>query len=239
MTITHAMVLAAGLGTRMRPLTHTTPKPLVPVAGKALIDWALDGLAHAGISQAVVNLHHLGAQIEAHLKDRVQPAITFVSEDPVLETGGGVQNALAHLGAAPFFVLNSDGLWIDDGASALSHMSAVWDDAHMDGLLLLHDPKTAFGYDGAGDFTVDGKGRVKRRQDGDTDALVFTGVQILHPRLFANAPGGAYSLNVLYDQALAAGRLFGLTHPGEWHHVGTMDTLERSDQHLRHKGMGV
>lgn len=235
MTVSHAMVLAAGLGTRMRPLTHTTPKPLVPVAGKPLIDWALDALARAGVTDAVVNLHHLGEQIETHVASCTAPNVTFVREDPVLETGGGVENALAHLGDGPFFVANSDGLWLDapGDEAALARLAGAWDDATMDGLLLLHDPQTAFGYDGPGDFVIGNGGRLARRQDGDTDAKVFTGVQLLHPRLFEDAPGGAYSLNVLYDRALAAGRLYGLVHSGEWHHVGTIAALEESDAHIR------
>lgn len=237
-SVTHAMVLAAGLGTRMRPLTLTTPKPLVEVAGKTLLDWALDTLHAAGVTQCVVNVHHLGAKIEAHLKSRTQPRIVTIAEDPVLETGGGVENALKHLGAAPFFVVNADGLWVDDEklGQALAHMADLWDDTRMDALLLLHDPQTAFGYAGAGDFTVDGDGRLARRQADDTGALVFTGVQLLHPRLFEGAPGGVYSLNVLYDKALKAGRLFGTRHAGEWHHVGTMEALAESDAHLRAKG---
>lgn len=238
-TVSHAMVLAAGLGTRMRPLTLTTPKPLVKVAGRTLLDWALDGLARAGVTNAVVNVHHLSTQIEAHLQDRAQPHITLVHEDPVLETGGGVQNALPLLGDAPFFVLNSDGLWIDDKSAALRRMAALWDDDRMDGLLLLHDPASAFGYDGPGDFNLRPDARLTRRKHGDTDALVFTGVQLLHPRLFEGAPGGVYSLNVLYDKALRAGRLFGLTADGEWHHVGTMDALTVSDTHLRARGLGA
>lgn len=241
MIVTHAMVLAAGLGTRMRPLTLTTPKPLVNVAGRTLLDWALDNLSHAGVEHAVVNLHHLGAQIKAHLNHRTYPQVTTVYEDPLLETGGGVQNALPHLGAAPFFVINSDGLWLDDDANApaLRHMAKLWDDAKMDALLLLHDPHAAFGYDGPGDFTIDSDGRLARRTEGAENAKVFTGVQLLHPRLFQGAPGGIYSLNVLYDLALAAGRLFGLTHPGEWHHVGTPAALEESDRHLRNCGFGA
>ena len=238
MNITHAMILAAGLGTRMRPLTLTTPKPLVDVADRPLIDWALDSLARAGVSKCVVNLHHLGEKIAAHLSARPEPAITFVHEDPVLETGGGVKNALAHLGDNPFFVLNSDGLWVDDDDTnpALKQLASVWDDTKMDALLLLHSPTDAFGYDGLGDFSIDLDGRLARRQDTDASAKVFTGVQLLHPRLFKDAPDGVYSLNVLYDQARAAGRLYGITHPGEWHHVGTMDALAISDTHLRNRG---
>ena len=235
MNVNYAMILAAGLGTRMRPLTLTTPKPLVAVAGKTLLDWALDNVAQAGVSHVVVNVHHLGNLIEAHLQDREFPHVTCIAEDPVLETGGGVQNALGHLGDAPFFVLNADGLWLDGETSALARMADLWDDDRMDGLLLLHDPQTAFGYDGVGDFMVDIEGRLSRRQETDTNAQVFTGVQLLHPRLFEGAPGGAYSLNVLYDRALAAGRLFGTTASGEWHHVGTMDALAESDAHIRER----
>lgn len=251
MNVTHAMVLAAGLGTRMRPLTLTTPKPLVKVAGRTLLDWALDNLSTAGVEHAVVNLHHLGAQIKAHLNLRTYPQVTTVYEDPLLETGGGVQNALAHFGAAPFFVMNSDGLWIDDDFNdpALRRMAEVWDDTKMDALLLLHDPQTAFGYDGPGDFTIDADGRLTRRDKSATHgrtkihpqapAQVFTGMQLLHPRLFKNAPGGIYSLNVLYDRALSHGRLFGLTHAGEWHHVGTPEALEESNRHLHNLGWGA
>ncbi|MCR4378990.1 MAG: nucleotidyltransferase family protein [Rhodospirillales bacterium] len=240
MIVTHAMVLAAGLGTRMRPLTLTTPKPLVNVAGRTLLDWALDNLSTTGVEHAVVNLHHLGAQIKAHLNHRTYPQVTTLYEDPLLETGGGIQNALPLLGDAPFFVINSDGLWLDDDANALAlrHMADRWDDAVMDALLLLHDPVKAFGYDGPGDFTIGSDGRLARRTEGAADAKVFTGVQLLHPRLFKDAPGGIYSLNVLYNQALGNGRLFGLTHAGEWHHVGTPEALETSDRHLRNRGFG-
>lgn len=232
---THGMVLAAGLGTRMRPLTLTTPKPMVEVAGKPLVDWALDAFGRAGVLNAVVNLHHLAEKIEAHLARRTAPAVTCVHEDPILETGGGIENALPLLGARPFFAVNSDGLWLDrpEETPALDRMAAAWNDDTMDGLLLVHDPESAFGYDGPGDFTVQADGTLTRRTDGDTAAKVFTGVQLLHPRLFDNAPGGAYSLNVLYDRALAQGRLFAIVHSGEWHHVGTMDALERSDAHIR------
>lgn len=234
-TPSHAMVLAAGLGTRMRPLTLTTPKPLVEVAGKPLIDWALDAFARAHVTNATINLHHLGDKIEGHLKGRTAPAMTLVREDPILETGGGIENALAHLGADPFFAANSDGLWLDrpGDTPALERMAQAWNDAEMDGLLLVFDPAQAFGYDGAGDFVLGPGGRLTRRRDGDADARVFTGVQLLHPRLFAGAPGGAYSLNVLYDKALAQGRLFGIEHLGEWHHVGTMAALDQSDAHIR------
>lgn len=233
----YGMILAAGLGTRMRPLTNTTPKPMLKVADKPLIDWALDRLDEAGCEHVVVNLHHLGAQIERHLE--TNPAVTFVHEDPVLETGGGVKNALDQglLGDQPFFACNADNLWLDDGDSSLHRLAAAWDDGAMDALLLLHPTQTATGYDGAGDFwgEVDQGGPIRRSNDGGADqpSYVFTGVQLLHPRLFKNAPDGAFSLNVLYDQALAQGRLYGLAHQGAWHHVGTPEALAATDALLR------
>ena len=175
------------------------------------------------VSLAAVNLRPLqDANREAERQARV---LTIIQGIP----------GLGHLGDAPFFVLNADGLWLDGETSALARMADLWDDDRMDGLLLLHDPQTAFGYDGVGDFMVDIEGRLSRRQETDTNAQVFTGVQLLHPRLFEGAPGGAYSLNVLYDRALAAGRLFGTTASGEWHHVGTMDALAESDAHIRER----
>lgn len=240
-----AMVLAAGLGLRMRPITETTPKPLIEVAGRPLIDWALARIQDAGVENAVVNLHYLSAQIEDHLKDRTTPNIVFTHEDPVLETGGGIENALPHLGAAPFFVCNSDGLWLDgpgpDGnANAMVRLAETWDDAAMDAILLLHDPDRALGYDGAGDFSIANNGQLTRRAAApDRKAYVFTGVQLLHPRLFANAPGGAYSLNVLYDRALGAGRLYGLVHGGEWFHVGTPEARDATETWLLDHGFGL
>ena len=229
-----AMILAAGLGTRMRPLTNTCPKPLLPVAGKPLIDWALDRLDEAGCESTLVNLHYLGDQIRSHLKTRV----SFIAEEQLLETGGGVQNALdhGHFIDAPFYVCNADNLWLDGAQSALGLLAKAWDDEKMDGLLLLHDVARANGYDGAGDFCCETDGGPIRRLKAcapGTDAFVFTGVQILHPRLFTKAPGGAYSLNVLYDKALAQGRLHGLKHLGAWHHVGTPESLAATEAVVR------
>ncbi|MBL4691860.1 MAG: nucleotidyltransferase family protein [Magnetovibrio sp.] len=228
-----AMILAAGLGTRMRPLTDVHPKPLLQVAGQPLIDWALDRLEDAGCTDTLVNLHYLGEQIESHLKDRA----SFIWENPVLETGGGVQNAIdhGHFKDHPFYVCNADNLWLDGDTRALSRLADVWNDDTMDGLLLLQDVQDANGYDGAGDFWCDGDtAPLKRLKDGTGhNAFVFTGVQILHPRLFENAPGGAYSLNVLYDKALAQGRLHGVKHSGAWHHVGTPESLAETDAILR------
>jgi len=235
-----AMVLAAGLGLRMRPLTDNQPKPMINVAGQPLIDWALARIKDAGVSNVVVNLHYLGDHIQAHLKDRAQPSISFSSEDPILETGGGIEHALAQLGPAPFFACNSDGLWLDGAQNALTRLAQMWDDDAMDGILLLHDPDRAMGYDGPGDFSIASDGKLARRADDPTaKAYVFTGVQILHPRLFNDTPGGAYSLNVLYDRALAAGRLCGLVHTGEWFHVGTPQARDDTEAWLIQHGLGA
>jgi len=233
-----AMVLAAGLGLRMRPLTDHQPKPMIKVAGRPLIDWALARIADAGVSNAVVNLHYLGDHIQAHLKDRTAPSITFSPEDPILETGGGIEQALAQLGPAPFFACNSDGLWLDGKQNALTRLAQTWDNNAMDCVLLLHDPACAMGYDGPGDFSIASDGKLTRRADApENKAYVFTGVQLLHPRLFAHAPGGAYSLNILYDRALAAGRLYGLVHDGEWFHVGTPQARDDTEAWLIQHGL--
>jgi len=240
MSPTSAMVLAAGLGLRMRPLTDNLPKPMIEVAGRALIDWALARIEDAGVTHAVVNLHHLGEHIETHLNDRTAPSVTFSHEDPILETGGGIEHALTQLGAEAFFVCNSDGLWLDGQQNALSRLARMWDDDTMDGLLLLHEPSRAMGYDGLGDFTMASDGKLTRRSDEPNGkAYVFTGVQLLHPRLFADAPGGAYSLNLLYDRALAAGRLYGLVHDGEWFHVGTPQARDDTEAWLIERGLGI
>ena len=235
-----AMVLAAGLGLRMRPLTDSQPKPMVNVAGRPLIDWALARIKDAGVSHAVVNLHYLGDHIQAHLKGHARPSITFSREDPILETGGGIEHALTQLGPAPFFACNSDGLWLDGAQNALTRLAQMWDNDAMDGVLLLHDPDRAMGYDGPGDFCIASDGKATRRADNPGGkAFVFTGVQLLHPRLFAGAPGGAYSLNVLYDRALAAGRLYGLVHDGEWFHVGTPGARDDTEAWLIEHGFGL
>ena len=241
MSFDHAMILAAGLGTRMRPLTDTRPKPLVFVAGRTLLDWALARVIDAGVTNAVVNTHYFAEQIEAHLDGRTPPDIQLSYEDPLLETGGGIEKALPLLGSEPFFVGNSDGLWLDAEVNALTRLAEAWDDQTMDGLLLLHDPARAMGYNGDGDFVLDEDGRLTRKRDAaaDAPAFVFTGVQLLHPRLFADAPGGIYSLNVLFDKALARGRLYGLEHDGEWFHVGTPEARNETEAWLIENGFGV
>jgi MurNAc alpha-1-phosphate uridylyltransferase len=227
-----AMVLAAGRGERMRPITDSRPKPLVQVRGRAMIDWVLDRLAAAGVQDAVVNLHHLGEQIEVHLGTRRSPQITLSPETHLLDTGGGVRQALAHLGEQPFFVINGDVVWLDGRTPALERLAAAWDPAKMDVLLLLHPSAYALGYEGQGDFVMNAMGKLRRRGEREVAPFVFTGVQILHPRLFEGTPEGAFSLNLIYDKALESERLWGLRHDGEWFHVGTPEALKETEEAL-------
>ncbi|MBC7906614.1 MAG: nucleotidyltransferase family protein [Rhodospirillaceae bacterium] len=227
---THAMVLAAGLGMRMRPITEHTPKPLVAVAGRTMLDRALDHLAEVNVSHLVVNTHWLAPRIQEHLAGR--PNLTLSHEDTLLETGGGVTKALPHLGDAPFYVVNSDIIWTDGATPALKRLAEFWDDERMDALLLMQPTATAMGYDGDGDFFLDAFGVPRRRRDREMAPLLFSGVQILSPRLFRDAPSGKFSLNVLYDRALEDGRLFGIVHDGRWYHVGTPDALPEVERAL-------
>ena len=221
-----AMVLAAGLGLRLRPITEHLPKPLVPVAGRAMLDRALDALNAAGVEHCIVNTHYLAEMIERHLMGRNQPVIGLSRESELLDTGGGVARALPLLGTGPFYVINADILWQDGpGGTALERLAAGFDEESMDALLLLAERTVAVGYDGAGDFFLGGDGRLSRRGDAATAPCVFTGLQILSPRLFEDCPGGAFSLNGLYDKAAAAGRLFGIEHTGRWFHIGTPEGL--------------
>ena len=221
-----AMILAAGLGKRMRPLTDNIPKPLVPVAGKPLIDYALDWLADAGVSDAYVNSHYKAELLEAHLRERsVLPNVHISREVELLETGGGIAQALPLLGDAPFFAANSDVICIDGKTPALHRLMEAWDDETLDALLLLHPVERAVGYEGPGDFFLSDDGQLRRRTEDESAPLVFTGVQMLHPRLFDDAPEGAFSLNVLYNRALNAGegktpRLHAIVHDGNWLHIG-------------------
>lgn len=223
----NAMVLAAGLGLRMRPITLSLPKPLVPVAGRTMLDRVLDHLDRAGAGRKVVNLHWLGETIRSHLDDRRD--IVFSEEPELLETGGGVAKALPLLGADPFFVCNADIIWTDGAEPALSRLARAFDAARMDALLLLQPVETAFGYDGRGDFHLRADGTLVRRQPGETTPLLFAGVQILHPRLFDFHPGGKFSLNLLYDKAMASDRLFGIVHDGGWYHIGTPPALAEAE----------
>jgi MurNAc alpha-1-phosphate uridylyltransferase len=230
------MVLAAGLGLRMRPLTETRPKPLIAVAGRTMLDRALDRLEEVGVTEAVVNTHYLGAMIHEHLAARAAPRIAFSDEDMLLDTGGGVARALPRLGAGPFYVVNADVVWLDGRRHALARLAEAWDDGRMDACLMVHSTIRTIGYEGRGDFMVDPLGLVARRAEGHIAPFVFTGVQILHPRLFAGEAPGKWSLNRLYDKALAAERLYGLRHDGAWYHVGTPVGLAAVEARLKAEG---
>ena len=237
MSVTAAMIMGAGLGTRMRPLTDDRPKPLIPVLGKPLIDHAIDRLVAAGITRIVVNLHYKADMLRAHLSGRRDAEIVFSDEtERLLDTGGGVVKAMPLFGDAPFFILNSDSLWTEHGAPALTAMQKAWNPAAMDGLLLLAEMATALGYEGTGDFVRDGDGRIARARDAAPDVkakpFAYPGVQIVHPRLFAGAPSGAFSTNLMWDRAIAARRLFGLVLDGTWLHVGTPQARDEAEAFL-------
>ncbi len=228
-----AMVLAAGRGERLRPLTDRLPKPLVVVDGMTMLGRMLDMLAAAGVRRAVVNTHHLAAQIHSHLEGRAAPEIVFSDEAELLETGGGVAKALAELGAAPFYAVNSDIVLLDGPEPVLWRMARAWRDDAMDALLLTHRTVRAHGYDGPGDFVTAADGRLRRRREQEIVPYLLTGIQLLHPRLFEGCPKGAFSLNRLYDRAAEAGRLHGLDHDGEWLHVGTPTSLAGAERILK------
>jgi MurNAc alpha-1-phosphate uridylyltransferase len=225
-----AMVLAAGLGKRMRPLTDTVPKPLVQVAGRALIDYTLDRLADAGVETAVVNVHYFADKIESHVKGRTRPKIVVSDERAeLLDTGGGVVKALPLLGPAPFFHVNSDTIWIEGVTPNLKRLGAMFDPVTMDGLLLLAATATSIGYDGRGDFSMSPDGRLAWRAERDVVPFVYAGAAILAPALFRNASPGAFSLNALFDRAIEAGRLFGTRLEGTWMHVGTPAAVKAAE----------
>ncbi|HTH96104.1 MAG TPA: nucleotidyltransferase family protein [Stellaceae bacterium] len=221
------MVLAAGRGERLRPLTDNLPKPLVQIDERTMLDHAIDRLVAVGIERVVVNVHYLADQIIEHLKPRHDVEIVISREDKVLETGGGVTNALTLLGDEPFFVLNGDSFILNGKASALDRLAEAYDPDNVDAVLLLQRTASAVGYDGErGDFLLDQMGRPTRRTATDVAPYVFAGVQLLSPKLFRDVPAGPFSLNVIYDRAAESQRLLALVHDGEWYHVGTPDGLE-------------
>jgi N-acetyl-alpha-D-muramate 1-phosphate uridylyltransferase len=242
-----AMVLAAGLGSRMRPLTDTIPKPLVEVAGRTLLDRALDRCAAAGIETVVVNTHHLADKIERHLavrtsSEQVGPRTVLAYEPELLETGGGVANALPRLLPGPFFVINSDALWLDGARDTLQRMAEAWDGTRMEALLLLQRTGTMVGYEGAGDFDLDGSdrggiGKRRRRDAGGRGAYVYVGLQLLSERLFDGVKVERFSLNRLYDRAIALGRLYGLVHDGAAFHVGTPESIPLVERSIAQDGI--
>ena len=225
-----AMVLAAGLGERMRPLTDRMPKPLVPVAGKPLIDHVLDRLAAAGIERVVVNVHYLADLIERHLTGRTRPQIVISDErETLLNTGGGVVKALGVIGSEPFIHVNSDTIWIDGVKPNLERLAEAFDPARMDALLLLAPVSTSIGYSGRGDFTMATDGRLKRRPERDVAPFVYAGAAILRPELFKDAPAGAFPLTALFNRAEESGRLHGLRLEGVWMHVGTPQAIAAAE----------
>lgn len=229
--IATAMVLAAGLGKRMRPLTATRPKPLVEVAGKPLIDHVFDRLRAAGVGRAVVNAHYLADSLEAHVRNRVRGIDVALSDErgQLLETGGGVAKALPLIGDDRFLVVNSDNLWVDGPVDAIRLLAGRWDDRSMDALLLVVPLARATCHRGPGDFHMDPSGLLRRRAPGRVAPFVFTGVQIVSRRLFAEAPAGSFSFNLLWDRAIAAGRLYGIVHQGLWFDVGTPAAIPQAE----------
>ncbi len=234
--IDSAMILAAGFGTRMKPITDHIPKPLVPLAGRTLIDHALDRLVAAGVKRVVVNTHYKAEMIATHLQQRHDIAIELSHEAALLDTGGGVKKALPLLGEA-FFVLNADVFWLNSKVPALARLRRAWDATRLDALLLVQRTVSAVGYDGPGDFAVDPVGQLRRRGEREVAPHLFAGIEILSRRFFADSPDGAFSLNLLWNRAIEAGRIEALIHDGEWFHVGTPAGLAATEERLRHHGV--
>jgi MurNAc alpha-1-phosphate uridylyltransferase len=230
-----AMILAAGLGTRLMPLTADLPKPMVRVAGTALIDHVLARLSAAGIGRVVVNVHHLADKLEAHLADRRSPEIVISDErGALLDSGGGVRKALDALGAGPFVIHNCDSIWTEGPATNLGRLLASWDEDTMDCLLLLAPTVTSLGYHGRGDFALDAAGRIRRPAEREVVPFAFAGVSIAHPRLLAGMPEGPFSLNRPWDRAIAQGRAHGIRLEGRWMHVGDPDAVALAEDWLAH-----
>ena len=228
---TKAMILAAGLGVRMRPLTDKMPKPLVAVAGRPLLDHVLDKLADAGVSEAVVNVHYLPDQIIAHTASRTRPRVIISDErDQVLGTGGGVVKALPLLGPDPFFHINSDTLWIDGVRPNLARLAETFDPARMDILLLMAPTTSSIGYGGRGDYSMLPDGALRKRREHQVVPFVYAGAAIMSPSLFADAPSGEFSLTKMFDRANEQERLFGLRLDGVWMHVGTPDAIGAAEE---------
>ena len=227
------MLLAAGLGTRMRPLTDDRPKPLVEVNGKAMLDYVLDALASAGIRRTVVNVHYLADRLEAHLAGRTAPQIIVSDErQQLLDSGGGVKKALPHLGSAPFLSVNSDAIWLDGPRPNLRRLAEHWDAEAMDILLLVASTSFAVGWGNKGDFSLDQAGRLRRPKPGEVTPFAYAGIAVLKPELFEETPD-VFSLNLLFDRALRRDRLFGLRMEGIWMHVGTPDAVGEATHRIR------
>lgn len=230
-----AMIMAAGFGKRMRPLTATRPKPLVHVAGRPMIDHVYKHLTDAGITKSVVNVHYLADSLEAYLADLKYPLEVKISDEreALLETGGGMVKALPLIESDPFFCLNSDNIWMDGPRSVFRILSDSWDAETMDALLLLVPHKNAYHHKGRGDFHLDAQGRISWRKSGRVAPYIFTGIQLVSKKLLDNPPDGAFSTRIFWDRALAQGRLHGVLHEGQWFDVGTPDAIAPTEDMLR------
>ena len=234
-----AMVLAAGLGRRLRPITNNLPKPLVKIANRTLLDYILDHLVAAGVECVVVNVHYLADQIKRHLNSRKDLEIIISSEElSLLETGGGVKKVIKMFNDEPFYISNADVFWLNGPTTVLERMIEQWDEARMDALLMLHATVEAYGYSGDGDFEVDANGKLSRRIEREITPYLFSGVQIIHPRIFENTPDGKFSLNVIYDKGIEADRLYGVVHDGEWFHIGTPEGLAEVESYMGQRFSG-
>ena len=229
-----AMIMAAGLGKRMRPLTENRPKPLVEVAGKAMIDHCFEKLVEAGISKAVVNVHYLPDMLEAHLAALPYPIEIRVSDERalLLETGGGLVQAEPMIDESNFYCINSDNLWTDGATNSLLRLAQGWDEDKMDALLLLVPRTSAHNYQGAGDFHLDGENRISRKLPDQTAPLIYSGIQLISKRLLRDAPTGPFSTNIFWERAIGEGRLFGMVHEGEWFEVGSPQAIAPTEAAL-------
>jgi len=236
-----AMVMAAGLGKRMLPLTNDRPKPLVMLGGKALIDHSLDKLREAGIMDVVVNVHYLPEMVEAHLASHASDMKLQISDEraQLMETGGGIIKALPMLDDDPFYCVNSDNIWTDKGGNSLKKLSQAWNDETMDALLLVVPREQAHNHKGAGDFYLDGGGRLERRGERASAPYIYTGIQLISHHLLRDPPAGAFSTNILWTRAIEEGRLHGLVHAGEWFDIGSPETIAPTEARLAELAQGV
>jgi MurNAc alpha-1-phosphate uridylyltransferase len=227
------MIMAAGFGTRMRPLTNDIPKPLVKVRGKALIDYVIDRLVADGVKTIVVNIHYKGDQVRTHLAKRKDAEFIISDEtDTILDSGGGIFKALPHFKGEPFYHANADTLWVEGASHALPRLRAAWDPYRMDALMLLASTVTTVCYDGRGDFMMDAEGKLSRVPEGRISPFVWMSLEILHPRLFDGAESGKFSINPLWDKAIAKGRLYGQRLDGVWMHIDRPDAVKESEEYL-------
>jgi MurNAc alpha-1-phosphate uridylyltransferase len=231
---TTAMIMAAGLGKRMRPLTATKPKPLIEVGGKALLDHVLEKLRLAGVTKVVVNVHYLAESLEAHLRSRAEGLEVVISDERnlLMETGGGLVKAAPLIDSDPFIALNSDNLWVDGPADTLRLLASQWEGERMDALLLLVPLARALNHGGIGDFHMERSGRLRRRERSHVAPFVFTGIQIVSKRLLRDPPQGPFSTNILWDRAIEEGRCFGAVHHGLWFDVGTPQSIRLTETAL-------